>query len=87
MTLSAAESPANVILTKFAAKGYPASWVACQLGLSASTVTRWRRFDDTGTHGIIPARYHSGILDLAERVNVRIKPADLIFRRFRRGQK
>ena len=70
-------NPAYNVLKKF---GYgSASFVAAELDLDRSTVSRWTKSKAKGgTNGIIPARYHKELLRLAEKNDIDLTAEELI---------
>lgn len=84
------ESPAAIVVGKFARKGIDIPTLAAGVGVNKGTVYRWlapkapRRhasgsyIGGTGCGGIIPAKHHAGVLAYAGRVGVRVTARDLV---------
>lgn len=70
--------PGQVVLQEFAL-----SEVAESCDVAESTVWRWGQDAPKGTGGVVPARYHVSLLQLARRLGRKLNADDLVFGRLK----
>lgn len=72
-------TPAELVISRFRARGYTPADIARGLDVRPSTVHRWTRpRSDGGTDGTIPHRSQPALLALARAWRVKLSAADLI---------
>jgi len=70
-------TPGQKVLKKFGEGA--ASYLADQLELNRSTVSRWAKsVEDGGTGGVIPAKYHKELIALGKLNEIKLTAEDLI---------